>query len=153
MTKESKHGDTKCYFTMTDMLKFYLAFDPVKFKYQLDETVEWDRYSRIMEYESSQQFACLTRRDYASDFANLNLVYDESEENLEITSLIDLIFNKVIGEYISIDGLERLFSEKYIEFEWEMHLSADYKKHNMKYYRDHFVHQIRDAFMMHFCAK
>ena len=56
-------------------------------------------------------------------------------------------------DHINFDGMERLFSETYIEFEWEMHLSADYKKHNMKFYRDHFFHQVKDTYMMYMLLK
>ncbi len=140
-----------------EMLKYYREFDPIEFKYGLDreetaktaeEKEKWERYARIAEYESSLQFTNLTKKNYGDNYANLKLVYDQEEENREKLELMDLILNKIIGQYINIDGMERLFSETYIEFEWEMHLSADYKKHNMKFYRDHFFHQIRDAFMM-----
>ena len=66
---------------------------------------------------------------------------------------MELVSNKWISQYINIDGMERLFSETYIEFEWEMHLSADYKKHNMKFYRDHFFHQVKDTYMMYMLLK
>ena len=36
-----------------------------------------------------------------------------------------------------------------MEFEWNMHLGIDYKGHKRNYYRDHFIHQIRNAYMMH----
>ena len=77
------------------------------------------------------------------------MIYADQEQSDQIVMLFDLIRNKIIHQYINIEGLERLFSEKYIDFEWEMHLGIDYKKHQMEFYRDHFVHQIRNAYCMH----
>lgn len=134
------------------MLEYFEQFDPLDFKYnhrrgkKLSE--DWEKYAKITEYEKSNQRASLTKKNYAEDYANLMLVYDEKEQNETNVRLLQLVSNKIIEQYINISGMERLFSETYIEFEWEMHLSADYKKHNMKFYRDHFIHQIRDAYMM-----
>ena len=114
---------------------------------------EAKKYAKIVEYERSHQFSCLTKQNYADDYANLDLVYGEKENTLRNINLMELVSNKWISQYINIDGMERLFSETYIEFEWEMHLSADYKKHNMKFYRDHFFHQVKDTYMMYILLK
>lgn len=148
-------------FSTDAMLHELRMFDPIIFKYYYDEASdsvqrriagdanEALKYARILEYERSQQFACLTKQNYADDYANLNLVYGEQENALRNINLMELVSTKWISQYINIDGMERLFSETYIEFEWEMHLSADYKKHNMKFYRDHFFHQVKDTYMMY----
>lgn len=152
-------------FSTDAMLRELGVFDPIIFKYyygQKPEAVyqlirknnkEAQRYARIVEYERSHQFSCLTKQNYADDYANLNLVYGERENTLQNINLMELVSNKWISQYINIDGMERLFSETYIEFEWEMHLSADYKKHNMKFYRDHFFHQVKDTYMMYMLLK
>ena len=148
-------------FSTEEMLQELSAFDPVAFKYyygssqqQIKEEIiqskeKAKRYGNIVEYEKSHQFSCLTKRNYAGDYENLNLVYGEREDTLRNINLMELVLNKWISQYINIDGMERLFSETYIEFEWEMHLSADYKKHNMEFYRDHFFHQVKDTYMMY----
>ena len=148
-------------FSTDSMLQELGAFDPIVFKYYYNETPsdiqkriatdkgEARKYAKIVKYERSQQFACLTKQNYADDYANLNLVYGEQGNALHNINLMELVSTKLISQYINIDGMERLFSETYIEFEWEMHLSADYKKHNMKFYRDHFFHQVKDTYMMY----
>lgn len=153
------------FFSTDSMLRELGAFDPIIFKYYYGETLEdmqrrvatdkdeAIKYARIVEYERSQQFACLTKQNYADDYANLNLVYGEQGNALHNIKLMELVSTKLISQYINIDGMERLFSETYIEFEWEMHLSADYKKHNMKFYRDHFFHQVKDTYMMYMLLK
>ena len=81
--------------------------------------------------------------------ANIDLIYDNAKLSEEFTKIYDLFYNKIICKYLNIEGLERLFNEKYMEFEWNMHLGIDYKGHKRNYYRDHFIHQIRNAYMMH----
>lgn len=148
-------------FSKDEMIEELKAFDPIAFKYYYGQkpeeikskigsiSAEAKRYARVVKYEQSQQFSSLTKRNYADDCANLRLVYGEREDAISNINMLELVLNKVISQYINIDGMERLFSETYIEFEWEMHLSADYKKHNMKFYRDHFFHQVRDTYMMY----
>lgn len=148
-------------FSTEEMLQGLTEFDPIAFKYYYGKSQEeikreinkdndeGKRYKSIVEYEKSHQFSCLTKRNYAGDYENLNLVYGERDNTLRNINLMELVLNKWISQYINIDGMERLFSETYIEFEWEMHLSADYKKHNMKFYRDHFFHQVKDTYMMY----
>lgn len=152
-------------FSTDSMLRELGEFDPIIFKYYYgkdptdvqrcieENPADADKYAKIVEYESSQQFACLTKQNYADDYANLNLVYGEQGDTLRNINLMELVSTKWISQYINIDGMERLFSETYIEFEWEMHLSADYKKHNMKFYRDHFFHQVKDTYMMYMLLK
>lgn len=103
----------------------------------------------LRQYEASNELASLTKKDFSRVMGNLSLIYNTDMEEIERqVSLINLISKHVISEYIRIDGLERLFSEQYIDFEWEMHLGMDHTKQRMKFYRDHFIHQVRDAYMM-----
>lgn len=153
-----------------EMLKFYKNFDALDFKYALnqeksskekqgEENKEEDKeenkeeyiekYKELEGFESARQFTELTKVEYGDILTNLDLIYADQEQSDQIVMLFDLIRNKIIHQYINIEGLERLFSEKYIDFEWEMHLGIDYKKHQMEFYRDHFVHQIRNAYCMH----
>ena len=54
--------------------------------------------------------------------ANIDLIYDNAKLSEEFTKIYDLFYNKIICKYLNIEGLERLFNEKYMEFEWNMHL-------------------------------
>lgn len=154
-----------------EMLKFYKSFDALDFKYafnqekyfkkkqegereekgkEKNEKKEYvEKYKKLEGFESARQFTELTKVEYGDILTNLDLIYADQEQSDQIVMLFDLIRNKIIHQYINIEGLERLFSEKYIDFEWEMHLGIDYKKHQMEFYRDHFVHQIRNAYCMH----
>ena len=136
-----------------ELLDFYKKWDAIDFKYSLnrnENSKEYiEKYANIEKIEDDFRFSELTKVEYGDILSNLDLIYARKEKSEEIVELFDLIRNKIIGRYISIDGLERLFSEKYIDFEWDMHLGIDYKSHKMKFYRDHFVHQIRNAYCLH----
>lgn len=156
--KNYRHEKAVDTFTTAKMLEFYAELDVLKFKYDFpvdinlveeDRQIDWLSYNKIAEYEEAYQLSGLTKIDYANDAANYDFVYDQVEAREDHIRLLQMIRDKIITQYIGIDGIERLFSESYIEFEWEMHLSVDYKKHGLKFYRDHYFHQIRDAFMMH----
>lgn len=153
------------------MEKFFENFDSIELKYNLDvrkeegseekidEKIEEKTeektedkirlYATLEEIESAYQFSELTKNNYDSVVKNLDLIYDAKDDSDQIVRVYDLVKNKIIHQYICIDGLERLFSDKYIDFEWDMHLGIDYRKHQMKFYRDHFVHQIRNLYCLH----
>ena len=74
-------------FTKEYMLRELKDFDLLAFKYyygkdqkEIKEEIVGSsagarKYERIVEYEKSHQFSCLTKRKYDDDYANLNLVY------------------------------------------------------------------------------
>ena len=140
--------NNKIFLNTERMLDFYRELDVIEFKYRNKEFVK-ENYQQLSDYESDNQLSMLTKKSYDDASQNLHLVYGEEKKTKESIQLVDMILNKIIGKYINIDGIERLFSMNYIDFEWEMHLSADYKNHNMKFYRDHFIHQIWDAYTAH----
>lgn len=136
-----------------EMLKYYRQFDPIEKKYgryfNLHEESEYDElYDSYYQYESNRQLSDLTRKEFGDIYANLKLVYENEKLTEEIIEIYDLVYDRVINQYLNIDGMERLFNENYINFEWEMHLGIDYSGHSMKFYRDHFIHQVRDAYSM-----
>lgn len=143
----------------SEMIKFYEAFDAVDFKYHLflfdgenatKTCADYDeRYLKYQKHEYAYQFSELTKKSYGSVRANLDLVYAKREMTDSVIKIYDLVMHKLMNQYINIDGIERMFSEKYADFEWDMHMGIDYNKHSMKFYRDHFIHQVRDAYMMH----
>lgn len=106
-------------------------------------------FEYLQTYESDHQLNSLTKKDLTHVMENLYMIYNtDNREIHRVIQLIHLVSKNVIGKYIQIDGLERIFNEQYIDFEWEMHLGMDHKRQTMKFYRDHFIHQVRDAYMM-----
>lgn len=136
-----------------EMITYYQQFDPIEKKYgryfDLHTNDKYDElYDRYYQYENNRLLSDLTKKEFGDIYANLKLVYAEEKVTEEIIEIYDLIYDRVINQYLNIDGMERLFSENYINFEWEMHLGIDYAGHSMKFYRDHFIHQVRDAYSM-----
>lgn len=134
-----------------EMLAFYSKFDYIDFKYDLDKTNSeyLKTYRKLAEKENNEHNSDITIKNYGKMLANIDLIYDDAELSERFTKIFDVFYNKVICDYLNIEGLERLFNEKYMDFEWNMHLGIDYKGHKRSYYRDHFIHQIRNAYMMH----
>lgn len=83
--------------------------------------------------------------DISQHYENLKLIYD-SKNSLEQIILIDNL-QKIFRKYFQINGIERLIATNYSDIEWSMFFEFDFKKSQPKYYRDHFVHQFRDAFL------
>jgi len=106
-------------------------------------------YDYLRDYENTYELTSLTKKDFSHVMENLFMIYNTDDEEIRrVVQLIHSVSQNVIGKYIQIDGLERLFNEQYIDFEWEMHLGMDHNQRTMKFYRDHFIHQVRDAYMM-----
>lgn len=134
-----------------NMLDYYREFDPIKKKYGMcfgKNEKNGSLYQKFYEHESCRQLSELTKKEFGDIYANLQLIYADERLTEEIIEIYDLVYDKVINQYLNIDGMERLFSENYVNFEWEMHLGIDYAGHSMDFYRDHFIHQVRDAYCM-----
>lgn len=54
----------------------------------------------------------------------------------------------MIDCFLNITSLDKLFNYHYFEFEWQQHIDLDFKKSNLSFYRDHFIHQIRNCYMI-----
>lgn len=141
------------------MKEYYESLDPVDFKFKKilenkDIFQKWTKaskeeiYIKFSDYEDAQQFEELTKSEFHHLQANLDMAYANKGLTDKLFEIYNLVGDKIVRRYINIDGIERLFSEKYANFEWEMHLGMDHKKHAMNFYRDHFIHQIKDAYTM-----
>ena len=140
------------------MKKYYQEFDPIEYKYGnfYDDVIDKkDKHyflkkaaliQELTKHEQSKNFADLTKKDFEYTISNLKMIYGDEEFAQYVVTMYHLIYTKVISLYINIDGIERLFNDKYANFEWELHLGMDYDSHDMNYYRDHFIHQIKDAY-------
>ena len=60
-----------------------------------------------------------------------------------------LVVDKFLNQFVHIKGISRLFNERYVEFEWDMHSRINFTDHKISYYRDHYFHQLRDCFMLY----
>lgn len=62
--------------------------------------------------------------------------------------ILQLTLEKFIGNFVGIEGMERLFKASYFNFEWMMHLEYDPDRHEYTKYRDHYIHQIKNMYEM-----
>lgn len=131
--------------------QFHIRLEEIE-SYPEDEQPAFVRervYDYLRDYENTYELTSLTKKDFSHVMENLFMIYNTDDREIRrVVQLIHSISQNVISEYIQIDGLERLFNEQYIDFEWEMHLGMDHNQQTMKFYRDHFIHQVRDAYMM-----
>ncbi|MCM1192279.1 MAG: hypothetical protein NC180_13215 [Muribaculaceae bacterium] len=82
-------------------------------------------------------------------FLTVDKVYHYgSARDTENTNILELVTEKFLREYVNIDGLEELFQSSYFYFEWMMHLEYKEQQHDYSYYRDHYLHQVRNLYEM-----
>lgn len=136
-------------YTLTDMLRFLSEFDPIRRKYEFDQYPLTVKARAIAsEFEEMQRFGNLTKREFSHIRKNLELVYWDRDVTQKDIIAYYRVEKKVIHQYLSIPQLDKLFDEDYFNFEWDMHVGQNFNEHRNKYYRDHFIHQIRDMYMM-----
>lgn len=133
-------------FDDNNLNKFLNEFDAIRLKYGIDN--DDDMYDDILDYEKAFIPTDYTKKDTVSFLENTSLVYGGNEvESNKFLWRYKNASDKLLKGYIGIWGLSRLFDERYIEFEWDMHSRMDFREHSPSYYRDHFIHQLRDCFM------
>lgn len=139
--------DFKRVFNDDNLNAYLIKFDPMGLKYGVKKTDKY--YDKVYEYEKKSQPTDYTRKDSFSFIENTNLVYGgDDKESTEFLWRYRHIVDKLLDRYVHIVGLSRLFDERFIEFEWDMHSRMDFNNHTISYYRDHFIHQLRDCYMI-----
>ena len=124
--------------------KMYEFFDQLANQHTFSKPLE-----RISRYLSNDKkvpiYDCNAEIDMGHSFRNLMLIYPEliAKEQVCAAENIQRIFRR----FICIDGMERLLATGYSDIEWNMFLEYDFAKERSRYYRDHFIHQFRDAFL------
>ena len=137
-------------------------FDPLSYKYgcriqsEIKAKKDWDKFSltnddrdNILIYERDKRPTNIEPHDTASMIMNTKLVYGSLEKAMEFQDLYETVAEKFIVDYIGIPGLSALYDEDYPDFEWSMHVNLNFKEHRNSYYRDHFIHEMRNVYMMY----
>lgn len=75
-------------------------------------------------------------------------VYASEEEARKDSDIYKEVMEKFVGEFVGIEGIEDLFDPQFFVFEWMMHLEYKPESNSYSYYRDHFIHQVRNMFEM-----
>ena len=144
------------------MKEFLRNFDPIREKYEFRtwnaDYQSWLKGRRIRltaegranvsVFEDSFQFGSLSKQKYSSILDNLKLVYGDADLIHGDVRDYHMAERKIVHSYLAIPQLDKMFDEDYFNFEWDMHVGQNFNEHRSDYYRDHFIHQIRDMYMM-----
>lgn len=133
------------------MLEYFKKFDPIGLKYGIEQTKSLSVTSRATAscHERMQQYGYITKQEYSFMMENLKLVYGVSNPEVQADiEIYHLIEKQIIYLYLGIPQLNKMFDEDYFNFEWDMHVGQNFREHRNAYYRDHFIHQIRNLYMM-----
>lgn len=146
-------NETTMNLNQTEMLKYISDFDVLrhKFLYMLSE--EEDINHSILD-KMAGAFSFRGRKFWNMDqavnsFLTMDKVYHYGGDRaMETSDLLDRVIEKFLREYVNIEGMEELFQSSYFYFEWMMHLEYMEERHDYSFYRDHYVHQIRNLYEM-----
>ncbi len=147
---EEVKEDVSCY--KQNMLDFLRDFEPLKNKYHV--LPGWESYPPAVaaqgaRHDETFQFSTLAKKNFSGILGNLSLVYGNREV---VQNDIEAFFKtekEIIIRYLNLPLVSSMFDEDYFEFEWDMHVGQNFAEHRSDYYRDHFIHQVRNMYMMH----
>ena len=138
-------------FASEEMMTFLREFNYIKEKYGIDP---YDKnYAYAAEIEGKSISIQLSSKSPSRIKESINQVYGNSKKVDEFVLLYRLVTNEIIHKYLNIPGIERLYDEHFFEMEWDMHSRMNFEKHEISFYRDHFVHQVRNLFEIYTLLK
>lgn len=135
-----------------DMLEFLENFDPIKQKYHVFKDLrifspEVSAAGAL--FDSAYQYGPLTKQEFSGILQNLHLVYGNEETVCKDIKTYYAVERGIIHRFLGLPLLDQMFDEDYFNFEWDMHVGQNFQEHRSEFYRDHFVHQVRNMYMMH----
>lgn len=132
------------------MLEYFDNFDSFSHKYFKNS----NKSDPVLREKVVRHFYTESRRSHdlrevMEIFQTMDKVYHYgSHENSREMNLLEQATDKFLVQYVDIDGMQELFRPSFFNFEWMMHLEYVQKKHDYSYYRDHYLHQIRNLYEM-----
>lgn len=134
----------------TSMLQYFQEeLDPICLKYAAGISLSTEGRKIAAEYQSTHyQYSSITKQEYSGILDNLRLVYGQDSAVENDIKLFHTVETKLLCGYFGLPQLNQMFDEDYFNFEWDMHVGQNYSEHRSDYYRDHFIHQIRDLYMI-----
>lgn len=146
----------------------FLYFDELRWRKFLvdfnakEEQSQWTWFSKVLDIENQRTsiLKLAQRMSTGNDCAlpqnsstspllhNLKFIYGNTYgSNWGVVKAYRDTREKIVEQYVCIRGMEQLFDEIYFQFEWNMHVTPDFVKGNESLYRDHFLHQSKNAWM------
>lgn len=134
------------------MLEYFEKFDTVKHKYLQNgiDKVEDELLEELREIAYREnEIRGWDSQEAVDTYRTLNKVYNFTlEDDYKYCNLLQHIIEEMLGRYVGIEGIADLFKPSFFYFEWMMHLEYMEQKHSYSYYRDHYLHQIRNLYEM-----
>lgn len=134
---------------MENMELYMQSYDVLKQKYFWDvDAIPAKVIEQIVSLEKRHNKAGGTWSAEKAQEAYLTVrkVYDDETKNH--LGILQLAFEKFIGDFVGIEGVNQLFESSYFYFEWMMHLEYSQDRHDYINYRDHYIHQIKNMYEM-----
>lgn len=135
------------------MYAFIRNFDPAEQKYLRhvpEERLKVSRQEKLREkldeYQKMRTKERWNLEDIEDTVLTVEKVYGRGTDDL--FGVIKEASEKFLDQYVEIEGTGQLFKASYFYFEWMMHLEYNQDKHDYTYYRDHYVHQVRNMYEM-----
>lgn len=137
------------------MRSYIREFDPIERKY-LRYMPEGNRAKKAGREKALRKKLDQYRELKAEERWNLDDIEDAvltvekvyGEGNDDFFAVIKGASEKFLDQYVEIEGAGQLFQASYFYFEWMMHLEYNQDRHDYTYYRDHYVHQVRNMYEM-----
>ncbi len=139
--------DIKCNYE--ELRKFVLDFEPVRERYlkgidSLEKEEMLRKYlDELQRIEPEERW---NLEEIEDTYLTVKKVYGEGND--ELCEVIEGATEKFLSAYVDIEGVCQLFKSSYFYFEWMMHLEYNKDSHEYTYYRDHYVHQVRNMYEM-----
>lgn len=133
------------------MLEYFNNFDSFSHKYfkYNKAGVDLDVLADAVRLFDDGSHRGANLQDVSEIFQTMNKVYNYgSSDGFSDMNLLEQATDKFLKQYVDIDGLQELFRPLFFNFEWMMHLEYVQKKRDYSYYRDHYMHQIRNMYEM-----
>lgn len=142
----------KVKFDSKEMNLFLREFNPYVYKYYGKNVVEIppELLADIINEEKNMQlgFSKISSEKIVDVYRLTDTVYSDSEHTSKYSALYSEVQEKFIRKFVGIEGLDELYQPLFFVFEWMMHLEYNPEHYSYSYYRDHFVHQVRNMYEM-----
>lgn len=137
-------------FSEENFIKFIDQWDSLKEKYFQsinDESETYKLYRDILNTFYIDENNSVSNKQLYNVYKTVNLLYFEDEAQ-KYQHIIENVFNKFIYQTVNIEGIDILFNSKFFDIEWGMHFGYNFSKNEPTYYRDHYMHQVRNMYEM-----
>ena len=132
-----------------ELRRFVLDYDPISERYMRFTNFQYKKeelrgyLDKLQRTEPEEKW---NLEEIEDTYLTVKKVYGEGND--ELCEIVECATEKFLSTYVDIEGACQLFKSSYFYFEWMMHLEYNKDRHEYTYYRDHYVHQVRNLYEM-----